>query len=242
LKSNDAIREFAAALATVEEELDWELLGRAYCDGDGSDFFDAELRERIHDTALHFVDDLAAALGGARGRSLYVGAALAELPVILAEHFVLGRRVEWLNIDGPEVRELARAVSIASAHLGLDLPAPRVRKLAEVELASCNHLWLVSVLTDPDSFPALHDELYERVGGELATGRGSLDDDLERARSLVDEWLDRAADPCLLTTTEEELDIVEARLAQRGWSLELAPDGRISAIVGDRVRMGRLRR
>ena len=239
---NDAIRTFAGALAAVEAELDWELLGRTYCDGDGSDFFDGELRERIHDTALHFVDDIAGALDGARGRSLYVGAALAEMPLILAEHLVLGRAVEWLNIDGPEIGELARALAIASAQLGLPLPTPRVHQLANVEPASCDHLWLVSVLTDPDGFPALHDELYERTGGPLATGRGTLADDRQRACILVDHLLDRAADECLLTTTEEELDIVEARLAQRGWSVDLAPDGRLSAIVGDCVRLGKLRR
>lgn len=239
---NAAVRAFAAALAAVDAELDWELLGRSYCDGDGGDFFDADLRERIHDTALHFVDDIAEALDGAAGRSLYVGAALAEVPLILAETLVLGREIAWLNVECPETAELARALAVVSAKLGIALPIPLVRAAKSLEPASCNHIWIVSVLTDPESFPALHDELYERAGGELATGRGSLATDRARAESLVDEVLDRAADPCVLSTTEEELIVIEPRLAHRGWRLDVEPDGRLSAIVGDNVRIGALRR
>jgi hypothetical protein len=239
---NDAIRTFAAALAAVDAELDWELLGRAHCDGDGSEFFDAAFRERINDTALLFVDDVARALDGAPGRSLYLGAALAELPLILAEQLVLERDIEWLNIDCPETRELVRALDAVNSELGVALPTPTTRATTSIEPASCNHVWMVSVLTDPESFPALHDELYERAGSSLATGRGSLDEDRKRAHQLVDEWLDRAAASCVLSTTEEELVLIEPRLAQRGWSVELDPNGRLSSIVGDCVRIGHLRR
>jgi hypothetical protein len=239
---DDALRKFGAAVNEVLIELDWKLLGRAYCEGDGAEFFDDELRARIVDTALMHADDLADALRGERGRSLYLGAEIAELPLILAEHLVMGRRVEWLNIDGPQTREVVRALDAVGARLELELPKPDTRVLSEIEPESCDHLWMVSVLTDPDHFPALHDVLYERTQGPLSTGRGRLEDDRARADALVEALLDRAASPCVLTTSDEERTIVEPLAARRGFSLEFTRGGRLSSIVGDRVRIGQLRR
>jgi hypothetical protein len=239
---NEALHAFGAALSAIDAELDWKLLGRSYCEGDGSEFFDAALRERIQDTGMRLAEDIGRALGDAPGRSLYLGAEIAELPLILAEHLVLGRQVEWLNIECVQTSELARALGAVSTRLSVQLPVPRVRGLAEIEPASCDHLWMVSVLTDPDSFPALHDTLYERAGGPLATRRGSLADDRRRAEALVEALLERAALRCVLSTSDEERGVVEPLVARRGWTLEFARGGRLSAIVGDRVRIGSLTR
>jgi len=238
----EPLQRFAAALGALMGELDWELLGRSYCEGDGSDFFDDELRQAILDTGLHFAEDLGPALGDPPGCSLYLGAEIAELPLILVESLVLGRRVEWLNIDCAQTRELVRAIRAVGARLSLELPEPRVRELAEIEPESCDHLWMVSVLTDPDGFPALHDELYERKGSALATGRGSLAEERVRAEALVEALLDRAAAECVLSTSDEERLLIEPLVARRGWTLEFAEGGRLSAIVGDRVRIGILGR
>ena len=238
---DDAHRLFGAAVSEVMNELDWELLGRAYCEGDGSEFFDEALRARILDGGLVLAGALGEVLDEG-GQSLYLGAEIAELPLILAERFVLGRRIVWLNVDGAPIRELTRALEVVSARLGVDLPTPSTRRLADVEPASCDHLWLVSVLTDPDHFPALHDLLYRRADGALATGRGRLEDDRARADRLVDEWLESATGSSVLTTTEEERTIIEPLVARRGWSLTFAPGGHVSAIVGDRVRIGTLHR
>ncbi len=237
---DDAHRVFGAAISEVWDELDWELLGRSCCEGDGSEFFDEPLRARILETGLSLAGDLGDVLEEG-GSSLYLGAEIAELPVMLAERIVLGRRIEWLNVDGPAVRELSRALAAVSARLGVELPTPSVRALAELEAARFDHLWIVSVLTDPDFFPALHDALYRRAAGPLATGRGRIEDDRARAERLVDEFLDRAATTCVLTTTDEERTIVEPLVARRGWSLDFAPGGRVSAVVGDRVRIGTMR-
>lgn len=238
----DALHSFGAAVAELDGELNWELLGRAACEGDGSDFYDSALREAILDTGLHLAQDLGQVLDPAGGRSLYLGAEVAEFPVIFAEHLVLGRRVEWLNLDCAQTAELARAIGVVEARLGITLVRPRAEGLDSIEPGSCNHLWLVSVLTDPDHFPALHDELYERRQGPLATGRGSLEDDRLRARALVSSLLERAGHGCVLTTTDEELGFVEPLLKQRGLAFELVYKSRLSAVVGDQVRMGRLHR
>lgn len=237
---NESLHAFGATVSALDAELDWELLGRAACDGDGTSFFDDELREQIIETGLWFADDIATALGDVRGRSLYVGAEIAELPLILAEHLVMHRTVEWLNIDCPQTTEIVRALRIVSANLGVELPVPRVGEITDIERESCDHLWLVSVLTDPDAFPALHDVLYERTDGPLATGRGVLFDDRKRADALIEALLDRARFPCVLSTSAEELTLIEPLVARRGWTLEWEPGGRLSAVVGDRVRRGRL--
>ena len=238
----ESLQQFGAALGALQEELDWALLGRCACEGDGSDFYDAALRERILDTGLRIAEDIGRALGERPGRSLYLGAEIAELPVILAEHLLLGRRVEWLNIECAQTTELARAIRAVGTRLSVELPVPRAEGIDAIEPGSCDHLWMVSVLTDPDAFPALHDALYERKGGPLATGRGSLADERRRADTLVEALLDCAAPQCVLSTSDEELGVIEPLVARRGWRLELAPGGRLSSIVGDRVRIGNLAR
>ncbi len=237
---DDTLRTFGAALGALDLELDWELLGQSYCEGDGATFFDDELREHTLDTGLRFAEDVAQALEERPGRSVYLGADVAELPVILSEHLLLGRRVEWLNLEGPATSELRRALAVVSAKVGVELPAPSARALATIEPASCDHLWMVSVLTDPDAFPALHDALYQRTDGPLATGRGVLAEDRARADALVEEWLDRAAPSAVLATSDEERRVIAPIVARRGWKLSFARGGRTTAIVGDRVRLGTL--
>jgi hypothetical protein len=234
-------RAFAAALGELEAELDWAGLGACYCEGDARGYFDAGRRASLVEVGLELGDDVAAALpAGGPGRSLYVGAALAELPPILAEHVVLEREVVWLNREGAELDELSRALATVGERLGLAMPEPTDAPIAQVPAASCDHLWLVSVLTDPEAFPALHDALYERVGCELATGRGDLAVERRRAEALVGALLERAAPPCVLTTTDEELQLVGPLVSARGWRLDVPGRGRLSALVGDVVRTCRL--
>lgn len=234
---------FGAVWCELVAELDWPLLGRACCEGDGSDFFDEELVSQVLDTGLELVDALAAALPReGTGRSVYLGAATAELPLLCAEALVLGREPRWLNLPGPELDELRRALGVVGAKLGAKLPQPETASLATVEDGSCDHLWMASVLTDPDAFPALHDKLYERAGTALATGRGDEAADLARAKDLSRQLLAKAAPAAVLSTTDEELQILvpEARLL--GIRIAVPDDGRLTAIVGDTLRFARLRR
>ncbi len=228
---------FGAIYAALDLELDWELLGRAYCEGDSSEFFDAERRERLLDTGLWIANDLARMFPdtGPR-RSVYVGAAVAELAPILVEHLVLGREVHWLNLDTEESRELARALGSVGASFGVTLPHPSARSLGEFAAGTCDHAWLVSVLTDPDAFPALHDELYGRHGTELATGRGVLAQEHARATELARALLRCAAGPAILSTTDDELALLVPLARELGHGIDIPTSFRESALVGDRVR------
>lgn len=233
-------KRFGEALAALHAELDWARLGASYCEGDGSEFFDDERRERVLDTGILLAERVfqSAPQHGPR-RSLYVGAAVAELAPILAEALVLGREVVWLNLPSDEAHELTRALRTVGTRLSLDLPTPRSTPIETCPPASFDHLWMVSVLTDPDAFPALHDHLYERVGGPLATGRGRLAEDRTRANTLVELWLDRAARPTLVTTTDEELRLIEPVIRRRGGAWIVAEPAQESALVGDLVRFCR---
>lgn len=236
---------FGAVLGTIQAELDWERLGRSYCEGDGTGFFDDELRERWLDVGLQIADALAAALRGSRGRSVYVGAALAELPTMLVESIVLEREVAWVNLPGDEIEELERVVRLAAAKFGVALPLPSTTPLESLPRASFDHVWMVSVLTDPDHFPALHDELYERHGTDLATGRGDLDADRARAGILAESVLALAEPGAVLTTSEEELAVLVPIVRNRGLALQPLDRGRAAprpetAIVGDVVRFLRI--
>jgi hypothetical protein len=241
LVMQEPLRICGAAIAALDAELDWPLLGRAYCEGDARDYFDAAQRENLLETGLLFADDLARALRPG-GRSLYLGAAVAELVPLLTERLVLERDVHWLNLPGVELSELVRAADVVGARLGLQLPSPSALPIEHVAEASCDHLWMVSVLTDPDAFPALHDELYERAETPLATGRGAAADERLRATALVDAWLARAAPSCLVSTTDEELVLLRPRIARLGWRIEVPREGRYTALVGDVVRHCRLQR
>jgi hypothetical protein len=239
----EAARTFAAALASLDDELDWSGLGAAYCEGDARDFFDGPRRAALVEVGLQLADDVSAGLPGAGpGRSLYLGAAVAELVPILAERLVLGREVLWSNRPGPELDELRRALVAVGGRLGLELPRPSSAALVELPPGACDHLWMVSVLSDPDSFPALHDALYERAGTALGTGRGDPAAERRRAEVLVAQLLDRGASACVLTTTDEELQLVRPLARTRGWALEVPARGRRSALVGDVVRVCRLER
>ena len=231
----EAAARFAAAVSEVHAELDWALLGRLACEGDGSDFFPPQAREAVLESGLLLADDLAGVLR-AGGSSVYLGAAVAELAPILCEHLVLERTVHWHNLPGPETDELNRALAAAEQRLAEPLPRVAVDGIEVLAPAGCDHAWCVSVLTDPEHFPALHDRLYGRTG-EGATGRGVLEEELAEAQALLGRLLGRLWTPAVLTTTDEELALVQPACARLGWRCSVPDVGRLSGIVGDVVRV-----
>ena len=214
-------RRFAQALDEVWNHLDWEELGRLYCHEGGEAFFPPAQRDAIQEAGLAFAAELGELLprGGA---SHYVGAAIAELPLILCEHLVLDRRIHWTQLPGPEADALARVMGAVGA------PTPCTQTSPSFPV---DHLWMVSVLTDPEAFPALHDELYGRQG--LGGDRGG---EHRRAARLVREVLARLKPPAILSTTDEELPFFLEACAELDLWVQVPDQGRLSGIVGDVVR------
>ncbi|MFT7486547.1 MAG: hypothetical protein ACI9F9_002402 [Candidatus Paceibacteria bacterium] len=233
-------QEFAQALGALEEELDWPKLGELHCSQGGKDFFSPEQVEATREAGLMIAGELGdrlAQLGNGPGRSLYVGAAVAELVPILVEQLVLGRELRLINIESEETAELNRAFAAAEA-CGLSLPRIETCELSTLE-GRFDHGWMVSVLNDPEAFPALHDELYGRRG-ELATGKGNLQQDLQRAQDLTGEFLQRLTSPALVSTTDEELPVFRPCLARLGLSMKPLGDALLTPVVGDPLRFMRL--
>jgi hypothetical protein len=236
---------FAAALVELFGELDWRALGEHYCHEGGDGFFDAQARENLLDAELGFASDVAEALApptksasAGTGRSLYVGAAVSELGPILCETLVLGRRVAAFSLDNAETRELNRALDAVAGRLGHELFRIDTTEVTSVA-PPCDHLWIVSVLNDPESFPALHDELYERGGTELAVGGGNRAAELAGARRLLDHVLGALVTPARVTCSDEELPLVREAAAATGLVLDQGSRARLSPVVGDPVRSWR---
>lgn len=241
MTSSDEER-FAAALTHIHEHLNWDALGEQYCDDGGAEFFPPTQREAITEAGLRIAGELGDALKGrGSGRSLYVGAALAELIPMLCECLVFGREVIAVNLENAETEALNEALAAAARSVSADLFQIQTEPWDGRDLRPCDHVWLVSVLTDPGAFPALHDELYHRSGTPLATQRGHLPDELARARQLVRNMLEAAAPDARLTTTDEEAPILLEQCERRKWSLEIPEHGRLSAIVGDVIRFCQIR-
>lgn len=234
-----AIGVFGQAVAALDAGLDWPRLGLEYCEEGGLDFFDEQQREGILDAGLAFAEDLAGLLEPG-GRSLYIGAGVAELVQLVFEVIVLDREVVVASLPGFEVDELNRVLDEVGSELGLELPQFSGKPLAELETSGgFDHVWNVSVLSDPDAFPALHDYLYERHTPEDgATGRGHYADDKARARELIDDVISRFGVPCVLSTSDEEWDLFGPAIGRAGLVVDMAARGRLSPIVGDVVRQG----
>ena len=72
-------------------------------------------------------------------------------------------------------------------------------------------------------------------------GGGHPKEERRRARELVDEALIASGEGAVITTSDEELQVWEAAAEEIGLTLEVAPTGRMSGVVGDVIRRGRLR-
>lgn len=233
-------RALGECLCKLRSELDWELLGRTYCHEGGETFFPPEQQDLLLEAGLEFATDLGAVLDrfptATPGASLYVGGALFELVPALFEALVLDRRVVMLNLDSAETRELNRALRWVEEDLGRGLFRLETRGFPPLAEGLFDQVWMTSVLSDPEAFPALHDELYRRAGTELAVGGGDPVRERKEASLLLGRALDRARRPCVFTTTDEELTFLELACAQRGLELEVPDRARLSGIVGDPVR------
>ena len=230
--SQAQLATFASALSAALDPIDWERLGQEYCEEGGESFFPPAAGEAIQDTGLHFAGDLGERLK-TQGKSLYIGIGVAELVTMLFEAVLLERRVTAYTLPSVEAKMLQSAVARAAKTGKFPVPKIRTTPCPPADSPQCDHRWLASVLTDPDAFPALHDHLYQRTGTREATGRGNLHKERKRAIALLQTtvtWLQR---PALVTTSQEELPLLEEALGPAAESLLIPSKARLSAIVGD---------
>lgn len=182
------------AIAYVYGRLDYRALGHVYCYEGGDDFWRAKRRPCERLGSLVAVALRARLTRG--GRSLYVGAGVAELPVLLVETLELQRAVEPYNLRRSEVAELNRACRSSPVRFrGSDAVTADGR---------FDHLWIVSVLNDPERFPQVSLLSYGRADPVTFDSR-RFEKERRKVRIIVDRCMPKLARPGLVTTSAEEV-------------------------------------
>jgi hypothetical protein len=191
-----------AKLATATRRLVTEVYGRldygalapVYCYEGGDEFWRAK-RGPCDRLGSRIAVLLRRKLGRG-GRSLYVGAGVAELPALIMEKVELGRTVEPYNLRRTEVAALNRAChAIPLTFHAVDAACTKGR---------FDHLWMVSVLNDPERFPHLSPLSYGR-GNPLTLDPLKFGKERRIVRALVARCMGKLARPGLVTTTTEEV-------------------------------------
>jgi len=145
------------AIVDVFNRLDYKRLESVYC-YDGGDEFWRRKREPCRRLGTKVAEVLIRKLSYS-GWSLYVGAGVTELPALLAESIELQRRVEPYNLRRSEVAVVNRACR--------SLPVRFRAQDASSATSLFDHIWIVSVLNDPERFPPLPTVLRPGWSGNL---------------------------------------------------------------------------
>ncbi|MBI5851158.1 MAG: hypothetical protein HZB39_09035 [Planctomycetes bacterium] len=218
--------------------LDWHALGAIYCD-EGGDAFWSERREPTLRMGRIWAAALAKRLPRG-GKSLYVGAGVAELPAMLHEIRATGRSVVACNLRAAECAVIAtglRAVGVSADEL--DVVPADVRTL--LGGAAFDHLAMVSALTDPETWPVVSAVTYGRVPAVLLDVAA-----FERERSeilaLVESLVGVLAVPAWITTTGDEVPWLMHVARAHGLSLDVDDDLLETAVVGDPIGFVRVKK
>jgi len=217
------------AIREIFARLDYAQLGPIYCDEGGEDFWAAKggLCQRL---GVKLAKVLVSRLKPG-GSSLYVGAGVAEIPLIAMESLDLGRRVVACNLRRQEVLVLNRACA------GLSMQFHH-RDAGSVK-DTIDHLWMVSVLNDPERFPELSALAYGRANPVTFDSRKFLLQQRTVA-TLVDRCLGRLAVPGLVTTTVEEAVWIAEWCHRRGRPYRIDRWTFASPTVGDPICLVRV--
>jgi hypothetical protein len=238
-KARDRIRPLRAetrrTVAAIFDRLDYARLGPIYCDEGGEAFWKAK-RRSCQELGLKLARVLRDRLKP-KGRSLFVGAGVAELPVLVMETMELGRSVEAYNLRAEEVSLLNEAckdprLEFICADAGHAAYRGHAARRAD-------HLWIVSSLNDPERFPAVSALSYGRSDPVTFDPTAFARERRQVAR-LVNGCLSRLATPGLVTTSVEEIPWITDWCAQRGRSCTVEQKTYPTAIVGDPICLIRI--
>lgn len=217
------------AIKEIFARLDYARLGPIYCDEGGDEFWAAKRGpcQRLGTKLAHaLLPHLAPG-----GTSLYAGAGVAEIPPIAMETLDLGRQVVACNLRRQEVRLLNRACA--------GLPIRFRHQDAGSVKDRVDHLWLVSVLNDPERFPELSTLSYGRANPVTFDARKFLTQQRAVA-TLVDRCLSRLAVPGLVTTTVEEAVWIAEWCHRKGIRYRINRRTFASPTVGDPICLVRI--
>ena len=211
-------------IRTVFQALDYGALGPIYCEEGGDAFWKAHRGpcERLGLKLSRVLKDHLKA----GGRSLYVGAGVAELPMIIMEMMELDRSVSAHNLRRQEVEVIHQACP--------DLTQCLQSTDAQSASGYFDHIWIVSVLNDPERFPEVAALTYGRA--DPATfDPDKFSSEREEVRSITTECLDKLTKPGLVTTSIEEISWITQWCDDHGIFYQVGEEDYPTAIVGDPI-------
>jgi len=181
-------------IANVFDHLDYKRLEAVYCYEGGDEFWRTK-RAPCRRLGTKVAEALLRRLPR-DGRSLYVGAGVAELPALLTEAIGRQRTVESYNLRRLEVAVLNHACR--------GLPV-RFRALdASRAQGRFSHIWIVSVLNDPERFPHLSTLSYGRAD-PVTFQHVPFQKERRIVQAIVNRCMSKLDVPGLVTTSAEEV-------------------------------------
>lgn len=211
-------------IKNIFDQLDYKKLGEIYCDEGGEDFWN-EKRESCQDIGMSVAEILSGRLKSG-GKSLYVGAGVAELPLLVMESLELEREVQAYNLRGDEVTILNEACKRA--------PFQFSHEDARLARGTYDHLWIVSVLNDPERFPELSALSYG-CANPVTFDVNLFHQQRQEVETLVGKCLEKVSLPGLITTSVEEIPWVTSWCEKKNISYVVEEDEYPTAIVEDPI-------
>ncbi len=206
----------------VFSKLDYAVLAEMYCEEGGKAFWN------VHEKKCQTMGiKIAAALTrrlSKRGRSLYVGTGVAEIPMLVMETLEMSRTVEACNLREREVRVLNQACHA--------LPFTIQATDARTVQGTFNHLWMVSVLNDPERFPETSALSYGRAD-PVRFDPVAFQREKTHIQDLLDACLPKLSRPGLLSTSVEEVTWMTDWLTRHQVPFHVEKKLYPTAVVGD---------
>ncbi|MBX3327975.1 MAG: hypothetical protein U0223_17460 [Nitrospira sp.] len=212
------------AIADVFAHLDYKRLESVYCYEGGDEFWRAK-REPCRRLGTKVAKALVKMLPRG-GQSLYIGAGVAELPVLIAETIDRERHVEPYNLRRSEVTVLNRACQ--------GLPVRFHARDASSAKWQFDHLLMVSVLNDPERFPHLSPLSYGQAD-PVTFNPIAFQKERRIVQAIVNRCLSKLTIPGLVTTSTEEVVWIADWCHRHHISYRVERKQYPTALVGDPI-------
>ena len=216
--------EIRQQIKQVYQSLDYGALATIYCD-EGGEAFWQDRRDPCERLGVNLATVLQDQLESG-GRSLYVGAGVAEIPMVIMETQALKREVVACNLRDKEVAVLNHAFHDLSF---------RFQAIEAQSAPGCfDHIWIVSVLNDPERFPELSNLSYGRAN-PVTFDLQAFSQERSWVLDLTTACLGKLTRPGLVTTSVEEIPWITHWCEREKKPYVVGTQDYPTALVGDPI-------